>query len=96
MTFSSIYFLTFFNNATQIAKEICDIPDNDISIKMHARNTLLFSNGEPPVKKDGDETSDTPMGWCDGAELCELIGRYLLYQMNNDISKENTGLYRDN
>ena len=62
LTFSSIYFLTFFNNAIQIAKEICDIPDNDISIKMHARNTLLFSNGEPWVKKDGDETSDTPMG----------------------------------
>ena len=62
LTFSSIYFLTFFNNAIQIVKEICDIPDNDISIKMHARNTLLFSNGEPWVKKDGDEISDTPMG----------------------------------
>ena len=46
--------LTSFNSTIQFAKEISDIPDNDISIIIHARNTLLFSNGEPWVKKDGD------------------------------------------
>ena len=46
--------LTLFNSTIQFAKEISDIPDNDISIIIHARNTLLFSNGEPWVKKDGD------------------------------------------
>ena len=30
-----------------------------------------------------------------GGEICELIGTYLLYQINNIISKENIGLYRD-
>ena len=61
---------------------------------MHAKTTLLFSNGEPCVKKDGDENFDIPMGCQDGAEICELIGTYLLYQINV-ISKENIGLYRD-
>ena len=84
-----------FNNAIQFAKEICDILDNDISIIMYAKNTLLFSNGEPWVKKDGDRNFDVPMGCYDGAEICELIGTYLLYQINNVISKENIGLYRD-
>ena len=46
--------LTSFNSTIQFAKEISDIPDNDISIIIHARNTFLFSNGEPWVKKDGD------------------------------------------
>ena len=31
----------------------------------------------------------------DGGEICELIGTYLLYQINNVISKENVGWYRD-
>ena len=82
--------LTLFNNAIQFAKEI-----NDISIIIHARNTLLFSNGEPWVRKNGDENFDIPVGCYDGAEICELIGTYSLYQINNVISKENIGLYRD-
>ena len=84
--------LTSFNSEIQFAKEISDIPDNDILI--HARNTLLLSNGEPWVKKDGDENFDVPMGCYDGAETCELIGTYLLYQINN-VKKENIGLHRD-
>ena len=60
---------------------------------MHAKNTLLFSNGEQWFKKDGNKNFDVPMGCYDGAEICELIGIYLLYQINNVISKENTGLY---
>ena len=35
------------------------------------------------------------MGYYDGAEICELIGTYLLYQINNVILKENIGLHRD-
>ena len=87
--------LTLFNNTIQFAKEICDIPDNDISIIVHARNILLFSNGEPWVKNDGDEKFDVPMGFYDGAEIYELKSTYLLYEMNNVISKGNIGLYRD-
>ena len=68
--------LTFFNNAIQFAKETCDIPDNNISVIMHAKDTLSFSNGEPWVKNDGDEDFNVPMGCYDGAEICELIGSY--------------------
>ena len=55
----------------------------------------MFSNGEPWVKNHGDENFDVPMGCYDGTEICELIGAYLLYQINNVISKENIGFYRD-
>ena len=47
---------------------------------MHARNTLLLSNGEPWVKKDGDENFDVPIDCYDMVEICKLIGTYLLHQ----------------
>ena len=35
------------------------------------------------------------MGCCGGAEVCELVGTYLLNQLNVAIANENMGLYRD-
>ena len=63
---------------------------------MYTRNTLLFSNGEPWIKKNGDEEFDEPMGFHDEVEICELICTYLIYQINNVIPKDNVGLNRDN
>ena len=54
--------LTLFNKAFQFAKEICDIPDDDLSIIMHSRKTLLFNNGEPWIKK-GDEEDFSTFQW---------------------------------
>ena len=68
---------------------------NDISVIMYARNTLLFSNGEPCVRKGGDKHFDVAIGCYYGVETCELIGTYLLNQINNVISKGSIGLIRD-
>ena len=54
---------------------------------MQLRKTLLFSDGEPWVKKDDRYDFDVPMGCYHGAEASKLVGTYLL--------KENMGLYRD-
>ena len=35
------------------------------------------------------------MGSYDGAEVCELVGMFLLNDLNNLIRKNNIGLYRD-
>ena len=35
------------------------------------------------------------MGCYDGAEVCELVGTYILNKLKNITSKENIGLYRD-
>ena len=34
------------------------------------------------------------MGFCDRAEICELVGLYLLNQLCNVIEKSGIGLYR--
>ena len=35
------------------------------------------------------------MGSFDGAEICEIVGLYLLSRLSNLLGKENVGLYRD-
>ena len=56
----------------------------------------MFYENEAWKKKDTDTTFDVTMGSYDGAELCELIGIYIQSLITNILSKDNTGLYRDN
>ena len=35
------------------------------------------------------------MGTYDGAEVCELVGSFLLHQLSNKYNKKDIGLYRD-
>ena len=58
-----------------------DIPDNEVEIIFHSRKTFLFHEGRPWVKKSG--SFDVPMGSFDGAEICELVGLYLLFRITN-------------
>ena len=87
--------LKLLEDAINFAKTVCNISEQDTSIIMQARRTLLFNNGEPWVKKVGNEEFDVPMGCFDGAEICELVGIYNLHQLKSVMRKENVGLYRD-
>ena len=35
------------------------------------------------------------MGYYDSAEVCELVGSYMLNQFKHTLNKEKIGLYRD-
>ena len=45
------------------------------------------------MKKDG--LFDVTMGAYDGAEVCELVGTFLLDKISEKYEKNNIGLYRD-
>ena len=47
------------------------------------------------MKKNGDEDSDVPMGCYDGAEVCELVGGFMLNCLEHVLTKDEIGLYRD-
>ena len=72
-----------------------NITSEEIDIIMSAKSTLLFNNNMSWQKTDADDLFDVTMGSYDGAETCELVGTYILSEINNIIPKENIGLYRD-
>ena len=45
------------------------------------------------MKKDG--LFDVKMGAYDGAEVCELVGTFLLDKISENYEKNSIGLYRD-
>ena len=59
-----------------------------------ARKSLLFDNNNTCIKKEGG-LSYVTMGAYGGAEVCELVGTYLLRLIAEKYNKNDIGLYRD-
>ena len=57
-----------------------------------ARRSVIYLNGEAWSKK-GDKVFDVGMGSFDGAEICELVGLFLLSELSE--LGLNLGIYRD-
>ena len=93
ITFTSQFCYHYLTD--QFRKKIFNLSNDEISIVVQSRKRLLFSDSEPSVKKDNKDDFDVPMGCCDEAEVCELVGTYLLNQLKIAIVKENMGLYRE-
>ena len=47
------------------------------------------------MAKKGRENFDVTMGAYDGAELCELVGLYILSKLEKLFGKNQLGIYRD-
>ncbi len=71
------------------------ITKDEISIIKHARKSVLFNDGKPWTKKDSNSLFDVTMGSHDGAEICELVGLFILNKLGQKFGKENIGLYRE-
>ena len=83
------------DNAISFAKQHVHINDESIQTIKHCRKSLLFNGNTPWVKKSTAESFDVTMGSYDGAEVCELVGLFILSKLDNTINKEDSGLYRD-
>ena len=83
------------DQALSWASNLTTISDNDILIIKHARKSLLFNTGKPWTKKDSEGLFDVTMGSHDGAEICELVGLFILNHLSKKFGKESIGLYRD-
>ena len=64
------------------------------NIIQHARKLLLY-NKEIPRQKKNTSLLHVAMGAYDGAEVCELVGLFLLNSLANKFDKNSVGLYRD-
>ena len=72
-----------------------DITQQDTRTIKHCRKSLLFYNNEPWKKGATHDSFDVTMGSFDGAEICEIMGLYILCLLTELITKDDIGLYRD-
>ena len=86
-----------FSNANDI-----EIAPTEIDIIKNARKAFLFSesNGEritwrKKMENENDTNFDVTMGAPDGAEVCELVGLFLLSEIKTAFPSLDFGLYRD-
>ena len=81
--------------AITYAKALVNISGEEINTIMHSRKSLLFNNTDIWIKKNGDPDFDVTMGSFDGAELCKLVGLYILHILGEKYGKHGIGLYHD-
>ena len=79
--------------AIRFAKHYISITNKDIKAIFHARKFLLYYNDEPWVKK-GESNLDVTMGAYDEADVCELIGIFMLSLLSKHIIMNHIGMYR--
>ena len=85
---------SLLDKALNYAQSIVNVSTSDMEIIHHARKSLLYNDEECWVKK-GRNLFDVTMGAYDGAEVCELVGLYLLKKITLIIPVSQVGLYRD-
>ena len=82
--------------AINFAREFTNISEDDERLIMHSCKTILTDEeGNVWEKKDNDELFDVAMGSFHGAEICDLLGLYLLNRLSAILSEGSYGLYRD-
>ena len=70
------------------------LSDQDKEIILHCRRSVLFNNSQVWQKTD-NPSFDVSMGSYDGAEVCEIVGLYILHRLRSKFNNKNIGLYRD-
>lgn len=81
--------------AISFASQFTHISQQEKEIIFHAKKSLLYNNSTPWCKRGDNPNFDVTMGSFDGAETCQLIGLYLLSDIQNTIPNINVGIYRD-
>ena len=70
------------------------LSDDDKAIIHHARKSLFFNDQQTWIKRDSG-LFDVTMRVYDRAEVCELVGNYLPYELSKLYEKKDIRLYSD-
>ena len=77
------------------AKKHTTVTDTEHKAILHSRRSTLHDHKDNTwIKKDARRQFDVSMGAHDGAEVCELVGLYILEKLKT-LKIESVGLYRD-
>ena len=75
---------TLLKEALDFANSYINIPESKKKIINHAKQLLLFNKQQTWIKEESG-LFDVTMGAYDGAEVCELVGNFLLYALISEI-----------
>ena len=83
------------NQSLDFASQFINITHQHRNV-MHARKSLLFDQEKPWRKTENSQSMfDVTIGSYDEAEVCELVGLFILHKLKNKFNNENIGLCRD-
>ena len=82
------------DNVVYYAQTLTTIPDYIIKLIKHTKKSFLFAEGSIWMKKVESALFDVTIGSHDGAEVCELVGIYLLGKLSSIMYEKNIGLCR--
>ena len=85
---------SLLKEALDFAKRHTTVKKEEIDLIMHSRKSLLFNKDGTWIKRSGG-LFDVTMGAYDGAEVCELVGTYMLNLLAERCDRSEIGLYRD-
>ena len=86
--------LELLQKALDWAGEFTDITDEEIEIILETKKSLLIRNGELWTKK-GEENFDVAQGSYDSAECSDLVGLFMLSELEKRNLEAFLGLFRD-
>ena len=81
--------------ALNFAREYSDISEQDEEIIFHSCKTVLIDTEGNVWRKKNTSLFDIAMGSYHGAEVCDLIGLYILSKLQPILGDGTHGLYRD-
>ena len=82
-----------YKKALNLASRNTEISKEDKQLMLDCKSSFVWSDGKLWTKSNGI-LFDVPMGSYDGAEVCEMVGLYLLCTEVKKILG-NAGLYRE-
>ena len=84
-----------FQTVMDFAKTFADTNERDWQIIRHCRKTLLCNNNDEQWVKKTNNAFDVSMGSLDSAQMADLVGLLILYNITKHVDIGNVGLYRD-
>ena len=86
--------LELLTEALNWAKQYVEISEEEIDTIVETKKSLLYLNGECWTKK-GESNFDVAQGAFDSAEVCDIVGLFLLSELQKQKINAETGNFCD-
>ena len=81
------------DHAIMRARSLRAISDEDVVVIKQARKSLLFKDDTSWIKRGDKPMFDIAMGRFDGAEVCNLVGLFIISRLAKEFGTNSIILY---